>query len=47
VWSEADGAGGFVFRYKATVKTFIGDATGTDRRFAEKTVAGEIARFWI
>ncbi len=46
VWSEADGAGGFVFRYKATVKTFIGDATGTDRPFAEKTVAGEIARSW-
>jgi hypothetical protein len=47
VWSETDGAGGYVFRYRASVKAFIGDATGTDRPFAEKTVAGEIARAWI
>ena len=38
VWSETDGAGGYVFRYRATVKTFIGGPTGTDRPFAEKTV---------
>ena len=47
VWSETDGEDGFVFRYRATVKTFIGDSTGTDRPFAEKTVSGEIARSWI
>jgi predicted acyl esterase len=47
VWSEAGGADGFVFRYRATVKTFIGDATGKDQPFAEKTVTGEIARSWI
>jgi uncharacterized protein len=46
VWSETDGAAGFQFRYLATVKTFIGDS-GTDRPFAEKPVAGEIARSWI
>jgi hypothetical protein len=47
VWSETDGAGGFQFRYLATVKTFIGDSTGTDRPFAEKSISGEIARPWI
>ena len=31
------------FGYKA----FIGETTGTDRPFAEKTVTGEIARSWI
>ena len=36
-----------VFRYRATVKTFVGDRTGTDQPFLEKTVAGEIARYWI
>jgi hypothetical protein len=47
VWSETDGAGGYVFRYRTTVKTFIGDSTGTDRPFAEKSISGEVARSWI
>ena len=47
IWSETDGAGGYVFRYRATVKTFTGGPEGTDRPFAEKTVTGEIPRSWI
>jgi hypothetical protein len=47
VWSETDGAGGFQFRYLATVKTFTGDPEGNYRPFAEKSVTGEIARSWI
>lgn len=47
VWSETDGDGGFIFRCRATIKAFIGETTGTDRPFAEKTVTGEIARSWI
>jgi hypothetical protein len=47
VWSEADGKGGYVFRYLATAKTFIGGPEGADQPFAEKTVEGVIARSWI
>jgi hypothetical protein len=36
-----------VFRYLATVKTFIAGATGEDQPFEEKTVEGVIARSWI
>jgi hypothetical protein len=46
VWSEADGKGGYLYPYLATVKTFIGPE-GKDQPFAEKTVHGEIARSWI
>jgi len=46
VWSEADGKGGHLYPYLATVKTFIGPE-GKDQHFAEKTVHGEIARSWI
>jgi uncharacterized protein len=46
VWSEADGKGGYLFRYLATVKAFTGPE-GKDQLFAEKTVHGEIARSWI
>jgi hypothetical protein len=47
VWSEYDGADGFVFRYRATVKTFTAGPEGADQPFAEKTVTGEILRSWI
>jgi hypothetical protein len=46
VWSEADGKGGYLYRYLATVKTFIGPE-GKDQPVAEKTVHVEIARSWI
>ena len=46
VWSEANGKGGYLYPYLATVKTFIGPE-GKDQPFAEKTVHGEIARSWI
>jgi hypothetical protein len=47
IWSETDAAGGYVFRYRATVKSFIGDPETEDRPLAEKTVSGEIPRSWI
>jgi uncharacterized protein len=47
ILSEAGEAGGYVFRYLATVKTFIAGATGEDQPFEEKTVEGVIARSWI
>jgi hypothetical protein len=48
VWSEADGSGGYVFRYLATVKAFIGGQAGSeDQPFQTKTVEGAIARSWI
>jgi hypothetical protein len=36
-----------VFRYLATVKTFIANSTGEDQPFEAKTVEGAIARSWI
>lgn len=47
VWSEADGAGGYLFRYRASVQTFVLGAGGEDEPFAEKTVSGEFPRSWI
>ena len=46
IWSEAAGDG-YVFRYLATVKTFIGQAKSEDQSFQTKTVEGVIARSWI
>ncbi len=47
VWSEASDLGGYVFRYKATLKTFIGQTPSEDQPFQTKTVEGVIARSWI
>jgi hypothetical protein len=48
VWSETGGSGGYVFRYLATVKAFIGGPAGSeDRPFQTKTVEGVIERSWI
>jgi hypothetical protein len=47
VWSEASGTGGYVFRYRATVKTFIGQTPSEDQPFRTKAVEGVIARTWI
>ncbi len=44
VWSEANGSGGYVFRYLATIKAFIGQAGSEDQPFQTKTVEGVIAR---
>lgn len=47
IWSEAGGEDGYVFRYLATVNTFIGQTPSEDRPFQTKTVEGVIARTWI
>jgi hypothetical protein len=48
VWSEASETGGYVFRYRATIKAFIGgQAASEDQPFQTKTVEGVIARTWI
>jgi hypothetical protein len=44
VWSELNAAGERVFRYTATVKSFVGP---DDQPFVEKTVEGTIKRAWI
>jgi hypothetical protein len=44
VWSELNEAGEPVFRYTATVKSFVGP---NDQPFEEKTVEGTIKRDWI
>ncbi len=44
VWSEANGSGGYVFRYLATIKAFIGQSGTEDQPFQTKTVEGVIAR---
>ena len=44
MWSELNEAGEPVFRYTATVKTFVGP---NDQPFEEKTVEGTIKRDWI
>lgn len=43
VWSERDKSGEYVFRYEATVQTFIGD----DQPFEQKTVEGSVPRLLI
>ena len=47
MWSEANGSGGYVFRYLATIKAFIGQGATEDQPFQTKTVEGVIARSWI
>jgi len=47
VRSERDEADRYVFRYEATVRTFIGDDRGEDQPFAEKTVQGSVPRLWV
>ena len=47
VWSERDETGGYVFKYEATVRTFIGDDQGKDQPFEEKTVEGSVPRSWV
>jgi hypothetical protein len=48
ILGATDGSGGYVFRYLATVKTFIaGQAGSEDQPFQTKTVEGAIARSWI
>jgi hypothetical protein len=44
VWSELNEAGEPVFRYTATVRSFVGP---DDQPFEEKTVEGTIKRDWI
>jgi hypothetical protein len=36
-----------LFRYLATVKTFIANSTGEDQPFEAKAVEGAIAQSWI
>lgn len=47
VWSETEPEGGYVLRYRATVKTFSGREPSEDQPFRTKTVEGVIARTWI
>ena len=47
VWSEENDTGGYVFRYRATIKAFIGQGPTEDQPFQTKTVEGVIARSWI
>jgi hypothetical protein len=47
IWSERDETGEYVFRYEATVQTFIGDDQGNDEPFEEKTVEGSVPRLWV
>ena len=37
---------GYVFRYRATVATYIGDGKRQDQPFDEKAVEGTIERLW-
>ena len=47
VWSEETDTGGYVFRYRATIKAFIGQGPTEDQPFQTKTVEGVIERSWI
>ena len=47
VWSEWERTGEPVFRYSASVRTFVGTGAGSDGPFEEKTVEGTINRAWI
>jgi len=44
VWSEKTSEGEYVFRYTASIETFIGS---DDTPFEQKTVSGTIPREWI
>jgi hypothetical protein len=46
VWREKRESGDYVFRYFATVKSFIRGADGAELPFAERTVEGELERSW-
>lgn len=47
IWTERDGSGQYVFRYVATVQTFIGTGQGDDQLFEQKAVEGLIPRLWV
>lgn len=47
VWTEKDEAGTYVFRYKAVIKTFIGNDIGFYKLFEKRTDEGSIPRKWL
>ncbi|HOI93239.1 MAG TPA: CocE/NonD family hydrolase [Syntrophobacter fumaroxidans] len=47
VWSEWDSGGRLAFRYKATIRTFVGTPGGGWEPFENKTVEGTIPRLWV
>jgi predicted acyl esterase len=47
VWSERDATGAPVFRYAASVRTFVTRPDGTEEPFEAKTVSGKITRRWV
>lgn len=47
VWTETGPDGQYSFRYKATIRTFIGDAAGGYEPFERRTVKGLIPRLWV
>jgi uncharacterized protein len=47
VWTEKGQEGQYFFRYKATIRTFIGNADGGYEPFEQKTVKGLIPRLWV
>jgi hypothetical protein len=47
VWGERERTGEPVFRYSASVRTFVGTGAGSAEPFEKKTVEGTIKRAWI
>ena len=47
VWTEKEPTGGYVFKYKATLRTFIANRLGEFDPFERKTVEGAIPRLWL
>ncbi len=47
VWSEEKTAGEYVFKYTATVETFIAGEQGQDQPFEYKKMEGSIPRLWV
>ncbi len=47
VWTERESSGSYGFRYKAKIRTFVGDEEGRFEPFENRTVEGSIPRAWV
>lgn len=47
VWTEEQAPGEYVFKYAASVHTFISDEQGKDQPFEQKNMEGWIPRQWV
>jgi hypothetical protein len=47
LWNERAPGGEVLFRYEATIQTFIGAKDGEEQSFEDRTVSGSLPRRWV